>query len=44
MCHTAFGKGAFIDETSVRARPSGAPLPIAALATFFMTPNSVRDR
>src|SRR3546814_16573908 len=38
MCHAALGKGAFIDETPVRARPSGAPLPIAALATFFLTP------
>src|SRR3546814_20528385 len=38
MCHAALGKGAFVDETPVRARPSGAPLPIAALAPFFLTP------
>src|SRR3546814_4947290 len=43
MCHAALGKGAFIDETPVRARPSGAPLPIAALATFFMTPEQRAD-
>src|SRR3546814_15606310 len=35
MSHAALGKGAFIDDTPVRARPSGAPLPFAALATFF---------
>ena len=38
MCHGALGQGAFINETAVKARASGAPLPIAALATYFMTP------
>lgn len=38
MCHGALGRGAFINAEPARARPSGAPLPIAALATYFMTP------
>ncbi|MBK5265726.1 MAG: inositol monophosphatase [Alphaproteobacteria bacterium] len=43
MCHGALGKGAFVDGEAVRARASGAPLPIAALATFFMTPEQRAD-
>ena len=43
MCHGAFGKGAFINETAVHARVSGASLPIAALATYFMTPQQRAD-
>lgn len=38
MCHGALGKGAFVNEVATTARPSGAALPIAALATYFMTP------
>lgn len=38
LCHGALGKGAFINEVAVTARPSGAARPIAALATYFMTP------
>lgn len=43
MCHGALGKGAFVNETAVKARTSGAPLPIAALATYFMTPEQRAD-
>ena len=43
MCHAALGKGAYIDGERVTARPSGAPLPIAALATYFMTPQQRAD-
>lgn len=43
MCHGALAKGAFVNEETVRARPSGAPLPIAALATYFMTPEQRAD-
>lgn len=43
LCHAAKGKGAYINEERVHARPSGAPLPIAALATYFMTPEQRAD-
>ncbi len=36
MCHAVAGGGAFIDGARVAAIPSGAPLPIAAIATRFM--------
>ncbi len=37
LCHAAKGGGAFIDEERITARESGAPLPIAALAVYFMS-------
>jgi fructose-1,6-bisphosphatase/inositol monophosphatase family enzyme len=38
MCHAALGQGCFVDEERVTARETGAELPIAALAIYFMTP------
>jgi len=32
MCHAVLGGGAFLDEESVRARPSGAARPLAAVS------------
>lgn len=43
MCHGALGKGAFVNEVATKARPSGAELPIAALATYYMTPQQRAD-
>jgi fructose-1,6-bisphosphatase/inositol monophosphatase family enzyme len=37
MCHAARGLGAFIDGARVHARPSGAPLPLAATAVYFLS-------
>lgn len=42
MCHAARGDGAFIDNHRIVARASGAPLPIAALATRYL-PDTVRE-
>lgn len=41
LCHATLGDGAFIDGERVTARPSGAPLPIAALATYFMSDDAI---
>jgi fructose-1,6-bisphosphatase/inositol monophosphatase family enzyme len=38
-CHAVAGGGAWIDGEQVYARPSSAPLPIAAIGTTFMTPD-----
>lgn len=38
LCHAALGKGATIDGERVRARESGAPLPIAGLSLLFVDP------
>ena len=38
LCHAARGGGAFIDGARVSATASGAPLPIGAIATYFLTP------
>lgn len=43
MCHAALGGGAFVDQEPVSARESGATLPIAALAVYFMTPEQRAD-
>lgn len=43
LCHAARGGGAWIDGERVTARESGAPLPIAALAVYFMTPQQRAD-
>ncbi|MDB5682335.1 MAG: inositol monophosphatase [Sphingomonas bacterium] len=37
MCHAALGQGAFVDGERVRAKSSGSPLPIAAIATYFLS-------
>ncbi len=42
MCHAALGGGAWIDGERVRARPTGAPLPVAALGTSYM-PDGMRE-
>lgn len=38
LCHAILGGGAFIDGDRVTARATGSDLPIAALATYFLTP------
>ncbi|MHA6767224.1 inositol monophosphatase family protein [Sphingobium ummariense] len=38
LCHAVLGDGSFIDGERVQARESGAALPVAALAVYFMTP------
>lgn len=38
LCHAARGKGATIDGEPVRARESGAPLPVAGLSLLFVRP------
>jgi len=39
MCHAVRGMGATCDGAVVRARPSGAPRPRAALGTHFLAPD-----
>ncbi|RVT40877.1 inositol monophosphatase family protein [Sphingobium algorifonticola] len=43
MCHAALGGGAFIDEERIIARESGADLPIAALAVYFLSAEQRAD-
>ena len=43
LCHATLGAGSYIDGEQVRARESGDPLPIAALAVYFMTPDERAD-
>jgi fructose-1,6-bisphosphatase/inositol monophosphatase family enzyme len=38
LCHAIRGQGAFVDGDRIRARPTRAPLPIAAIATYFLSP------
>jgi len=38
LCHARRGEGAFVDGERVRARPTGAPLPLGAIATYFLSP------
>jgi len=38
LCHAARGKGATINGAPVRARESGAPLPVAGLSLLFVRP------
>lgn len=38
LCHARRDGGSFIDGQRVQARESGEPLPVAALAVYFMTP------
>lgn len=43
LCHAILGAGSHIDGERVHARESGDPLPIAALAVYFMTPQERAD-
>lgn len=43
LCHAMLGGGSHIDGERVQARESGADLPIAALAVYFMTPQERAD-
>lgn len=38
MCHAAHGKGAFVDGERIYTRPTGNPLPVAAIAPYFLPP------
>ena len=38
FCHASAGRGAFIDGERITARASGKEPPIAAIGTYFMTP------
>jgi fructose-1,6-bisphosphatase/inositol monophosphatase family enzyme len=37
LCHAVRGEGAFVDGERIEAKPTGAPLPIAAIATYFLS-------
>lgn len=39
ICHAARGLGAFVDGEPVHTRPSGGPLPIGAIAPYFLPPD-----
>lgn len=43
MCHAMLGGGSHINGERVSARESGDPLPVAALAVYFMTPQERAD-
>ena len=43
LCHAILGAGSHIDGEQVHARESGDPLPIAALAVYFMTEEERAD-
>ena len=43
LCHATLGTGSHIDGERVQARESGDPLPVAALAVYFMTPEERVD-
>lgn len=43
LCHALRDGGSFIDGQRVQARESGEPLPVAALAVYFMTPDERAD-
>lgn len=43
MCHAMLGGGSHIDGERMSARESGDPLPVAALAVYFMTPQERAD-
>lgn len=43
LCHAILGAGSHIDGQQVHARESGAELPIAALAVYFMTAEERAD-
>ncbi len=43
MCHAARGGGAFVNGEQVWARPTGGPLPLAAIAPYFLPPDRQAD-
>jgi fructose-1,6-bisphosphatase/inositol monophosphatase family enzyme len=43
LCHALRGRGAFVNHNRVQARETGTSLPVAALATRFMTPEKRSD-
>jgi fructose-1,6-bisphosphatase/inositol monophosphatase family enzyme len=43
LCHAMLGAGSHIDGNVVHARESGEPLPVAALAVYFMSPEERAD-
>jgi fructose-1,6-bisphosphatase/inositol monophosphatase family enzyme len=43
LCHARLGEGAFVDGERIAARPTGRPRPVAALATYFMSPEQRAD-
>jgi len=43
MCHALLGGGAWVNGERIAARETGAPLPVAALAVFFLTPEARVD-
>jgi fructose-1,6-bisphosphatase/inositol monophosphatase family enzyme len=43
LCHALRGQGAFVNHNRVQARETGTLLPVAALATRFMTPEKRSD-
>lgn len=43
LCHAMLGGGAHVDGERVQARESGAPLPVAALAVYFMSEEERAD-
>jgi fructose-1,6-bisphosphatase/inositol monophosphatase family enzyme len=43
MCHAARGGGCWVDGVRVTSRPSGGPLPKAAIATYFMPEDRQAD-
>ncbi len=43
FCHAILGGGAFVDGKPVRARETGADVPVAALAVHYMTPEERTD-
>ncbi|EQA97607.1 fructose-1,6-bisphosphatase/inositol monophosphatase family enzyme [Sphingobium wenxiniae] len=38
LCHAVLGAGSYVNGERIHARESGAAMPIAALAVYFMTP------
>ena len=43
LCHATLGAGSYIDGEQVQARESGDPLPVAALAVYFMSDEERAD-
>lgn len=43
MCHAAKDGGAFVDGEHVTAKPTGEPLPVAAIAPYFLPPDRQAD-
>lgn len=43
LCHAALRQGAYVNCAPVQTRESGAALPIAAMGTYYMTPEQRAD-